>query len=193
MTHPSSLRPWTTRPTCRSSWTRRGCPVAPAGVVATLVAAAAWAVECDAVPTVSGAQELPHDLHEGFELVVVHPVPGVLDHHVAVVVERARLPVLLRIGRPAFRTADQQGRAADLVPDLPRLSDVELVRRVQPDVVVELPAPACRRRWRSSHARVRWLRHLAALGADSPPACASSHLRSRRIAAASACRSAASP
>ena len=47
--------------------------------------------------------------------------------------------VRLGVAGPAFGTPDQQYRAADLVPDDAGILEVELVRRADADVVVELP------------------------------------------------------
>ena len=62
-------------------------------------------------------QELPRHLEKARELVVVHPVTGLLEVDGARVLERADATVDLGIGRPALGAAHQQRRTGDAAPD----------------------------------------------------------------------------
>src|SRR5712671_3156257 len=61
-------------------------------------------------------QKLLHRLDEKVCLVVVHPMPGIIHHDDAGILEMTRAAVLLRIGGPAFPAVDEQGRTRDFRP-----------------------------------------------------------------------------
>ena len=71
---------------------------------------------------------------------MVHPVPRALDADPDRIGEVRRPFVLDRVRGPALRAAHQQGRARDPLPGLHLVRRAHPVRRLEANVVVELPA-----------------------------------------------------
>src|SRR4029077_8635931 len=77
---------------------------------------------------------------EGVELVVMHPMPGLLESDDAGGAEMLGAAVLERVRSPALLAIDEQRRAGDPAPELDDLRIRHVIGRPGPDVVVELPA-----------------------------------------------------
>ena len=70
----------------------------------------------------------------------MHPVAGILELDHLGGLEELQAAILLRVRSPAFLAVDQQGRTGDARPQRLDVGIGHVVGRVQPDIVVKLPA-----------------------------------------------------
>src|SRR5215831_15493335 len=88
----------------------------------------------------ASSKKTPDKVEKDVELIMVDPMPGVVDRRDFGVAEIADAAVLLGIGRPALFTVDQQGRAGDARPQRLGLRLSHAVGSLGADVIIEFPA-----------------------------------------------------